>query len=555
MESQRSFLVIGLLVVSYLLWNQWQTDYGPQSEPSQPVQQQISDQPSVPSTPIGNPGATTESTDIPSALNTAAPVLASQPNQNKVIEVNTDTLALNINLVGGDVIAADLLQHALQQKSEQPFPLLQPMGQELYIAQSGLVGDGPDANKQGRPLYQSVQSSYQLEGDSLSVPLVWQNDQLKITKTFVFTKNSNAIQVDYQVTNLSQQNKQITPYAQLKQSMAERDGSVFMPTYRGSAYSTQEERYEKYSFSDIQDERLQLTTQGGWVAMLQHYFVSAWVPPQNESNTLYTRNLQDQIAIIGYTGQSLNVAPGQTTEINNTLYLGAKDQDALAAIAPNLDLTVDYGILWWISQPLFALLKLIHSLVGNWGFSIVIITLIVKGVMYPLTKAQYESMAKMRALAPKMQSLKERYGDDRQKMSQGMMDLYRKEKVNPMGGCLPLLLQMPIFMALYFVLLESVELRHADFVLWITDLSVKDPYFVLPILTGVSMYLLQRLQPMTMTDPMQQKIMQWMPVAMSLFFFIFPAGLVLYWLVSNLITLAQAKLIYRSMDKRGIKRS
>ena len=287
--------------------------------------------------------------------------------------------------------------------------------------------------------------------------------------------------------------------------------------------------------------------------MIEHYFVSAWVPPQDQTNSLYSKMTQNGNAIIGVVGQSVDIEPGQSVDIQSSLYLGPKDQDTLKQIARGLDLTVDYGFLWWISQPLFTFLQFIHSLVGNWGFSIILITIVVKGAMYPLTKAQYESMAKMRALKPKMDALKERYGDDKQKMQQAMMEMYKKDKVNPMGGCFPLLLQMPIFLALYWVLLESVELRHADFIFWITDLSVKDPYFVLPILTGLSMYLLQKLQPMTMTDPMQQKIMQFMPVAMSLFFFIFPAGLVLYWLISNIITLIQAKIIYASMEKRGLK--
>jgi len=225
----------------------------------------------------------------------------------------------------------------------------------------------------------------------------------------------------------------------------------------------------------------------------------------------------------------------------------------LEKLARGLDLTVDYGPLWWLSQPLFHLLQLLHGFVGNWGVAIILITLIVKGAMFWLTKKQYESMAKMRNLQPKMAQLKDRLGDDKQKMSQAMMELYKKEKVNPMGGCFPLLLQMPIFLALYWVLLESVELRHADFALWITDLSVPDPYFVLPILTGASMFLLQKLQPMTIQDPLQQKLMQYMPVAMSIFFFFFPAGLVLYWLVSNLVTLVQAKIIYASMEKRGLQ--
>ena len=343
-------------------------------------------------------------------------------------------------------------------------------------------------------------------------------------------------------------------FAQLKQTTADQsDGNMFMPIYRGGAYSTQDTKYEKFNFGDFEDDKLNLATVGGWTGMIEHYFVSAWVPPQEETNRIYSRLTDNgQNAIIGYTGETIIVPSNGNASVASQLYAGPKDQAKLAEIARGLDLTVDYGILFWLSQPLFSLLKFLHSLVGNWGVAIILITIIVKGAMYWLTKKQYESMAKMRNLAPKMQQLKERYGDDRQKMSQAMMEMYKKEKVNPMGGCFPLLLQMPIFLALYWVLLESVELRHADFILWINDLSVADPYYVLPILTGASMYLLQKLQPMTITDPMQQKIMQFMPVAMSVFFFFFPAGLVLYWLISNVITLIQAKIIYASMEKRGI---
>ena len=325
-----------------------------------------------------------------------------------------------------------------------------------------------------------------------------------------------------------------------------------MPIYRGGTYSTADDIYEKINFGDFQDEKIAITTQGGWVGMIEHYFVSAWVPPQEENNTLSTRIVDNNFGIIGFTGEPITVQANSEGQLSARLYVGPKTQSKLAEIARGLDYTVDYGILWWLSQPLFALLTWIQGIVINWGLAIICVTIVVKGAMYWLTKKQYESMAKMRNLQPKMAQLKERFGDDRQKMSQAMMEMYKKEKVNPMGGCFPLLLQMPIFLALYWVLLESVELRHADFIFWITDLSVADPYYVLPILTGASMFLLQRLQPMTITDPLQQKIMTYMPVAMSIFFFFFPAGLVLYWLISNLITLVQAKLIYASMEKRGI---
>ncbi|NDW21403.1 membrane protein insertase YidC [Alteromonas hispanica] len=549
MESQRSFLIIGLALVSFLLWQQWQKDYGPQ--PVQPAQQEQTQQ--------ANQGVPsfddTQSEDVPSSDSVpAAQTAAVTQNTSRTIEVKTDTLDVRIDLLGGDVISADLIKFPVTQGSDEPYSLLRS-GMGLYVAQSGLIGkQGPDASATGRPVYKAQQSEYQLSDDTLVVPLTWKNDKgLTITKTFTFTKDRYDVDVSYRVENATGSVANVQPYAQLKQVMDfEDDGNMFMPTYRGAAFSTEDDRYDKYSFDEIEDENLRKTTKAGWVGMLEHYFVSAWVPSQEQTNTLYSRNIKNQYAVIGVLSPAETVNAGETKTISSTLYMGPKDQERLAKIARGLDLTVDYGILFWISQPLFALLTFLHSLVNNWGVAIILITIVVKGAMYWLTKKQYESMARMRNLAPKMQQLKDRFGDDRQKMSQAMMELYRKEKVNPMGGCLPLLLQMPIFLALYWVLMESVELRHADFVLWITDLSTKDPYFVLPILTGASMYLLQKLQPTTITDPMQQKIMQWMPVMMSVFFLWFPAGLVLYWLISNVITLVQAKMIYASMEKRGI---
>ena len=549
MESQRSFLIIGLALVSFLLWQSWQKDYGPQ--PVVPVEQQQTQETSQ-GVPSFNENG---SEDVPSSDSVpAAQPIAPAQSSNRIIEVKTDTLDLRIDLLGGDVVSADLLKFPVEQGSDIPYSLLRS-GNGLYVAQSGLIGaQGPDASSSGRPVYNAQSDYYEMTGDTLVIPLTWKNNQgLSVTKTFTFTKGQYDVNVSYSVENGTGSAATVQPYAQLKQVMEfEDDGNMFMPTYRGAAFSTEDDRYQKYSFDEIEDDNLRETTKAGWVGMLEHYFVSAWVPSQEQTNTLYSRNLKNQYAVIGVLSPSESVAPGETKTLASTLYMGPKDQESLAKIARGLDLTVDYGILFWISQPLFALLTFLHSLVNNWGVAIILITIVVKGAMYWLTKKQYESMARMRNLAPKMQQLKDRFGDDRQKMSQAMMELYRKEKVNPMGGCLPLLLQMPIFLALYWVLMESVELRHADFVLWITDLSTKDPYFVLPILTGASMYLLQKLQPTTITDPMQQKIMQWMPVAMSVFFLWFPAGLVLYWLVSNVITLVQAKMIYASMEKRGI---
>jgi YidC/Oxa1 family membrane protein insertase len=541
MESQRSFLLIGLAMVGFLLWQQWQLDYGPQ--PIAPITSvQTSTELDMPS-----------SEDVPAASSDGPTMVAKASSGGEIISVVTDTLIISIDTKGGDVVSADLAKFPLEEGSSESYSLLRPSGDKLFIAQSGLIGrDGTDSKV--RPTYTVAKDSYFLEGDSLTVPLeLVTPGGLQVTKNFTFTRDSHKVDVSYIIKNNTSDPKQVQQFAQLKQSMLEQEGSMFMPIYRGGAFGTEEDIYEKYAFDDMADNNLKETTAAGWVAMIEHYFVSAWVPPQDQNNKLFSRILQQTNGVIGFTGQSVTIQAGETAQINSILYLGPKDQDTLAGIARGLDLTVDYGFLFMISQPLFSFLQFIQSLVGNWGFAIILITIVVKGAMYPLTKKQYESMAKMRALKPKMDALKERFGDDKQKMQKAMMEMYKKDKVNPMGGCFPLLLQMPIFLALYWVLLESVELRHADFIFWITDLSAKDPFFVLPVLTGLSMYLLQKLQPMTMTDPMQQKIMQFMPVAMSLFFFIFPAGLVLYWLISNVITLIQAKIIYASMEKRGLQ--
>ena len=473
----------------------------------------------------------------------------------RYINVKTDVLDITIDLIGGDIVDALLIDFPISQDSDDPFILLQK-DNGIHVAQSGLVGlNGPDASKDGRPKYQVQQLNFILEENQneITIPLTWESDAISVTKLFTIAKGSHDVEINYEVLNKSSSPIQVQQYAQLKQTTeADDSSSLFMPTYKGAAYSTEDKRYKKYDFDDIGDEDLRKSTPAGWVAMLQHYFVAAWVPPQTETNNLYTKQLRNGDAIIGFTGSPVNIAANDKASISTLLYVGPKNQEHLKTLAHGLDLTVDYGPLWFISVYLFKLLNFLHGLVQNWGLAIVLITVIVKGLMYPLTKKQYESMAKMRNLAPKMKQLNDRYGDDRQKKSQAMMELYKKEKVNPMGGCFPILLQMPIFLALYWALLESVELRHAGF-LWITDLSVQDPFYIIPVLTGLSMFFLQKLQPSTMTDPMQQKIMQFMPVAMSIFFFFFPAGLVLYWLVSNVITLVQAKIIYASMEKRGLK--
>ena len=542
MESQRSFLFIALMVVTYLLFNQWQTDNAPVIEQPAVTQQ---------TTPSNKNGEF-----VPESSATATSI----SNETKVvnatlISVTNDVLSLKIDTNGGDIVEAKLLKFDTEQGNGIPFTILRN-DRDRYVAQSGLTGaQGLDRVIPGRPIYQTSATSYQANANEpLIIDLNYiDNTGLSVTKRFTINHDSYAINVEYIIANNTSSTASVQMYAQLKQTTLIDSSSGLIPTYVGAAYSTTEDVYEKYDFDDIAEANLNVSTQGGWVAMLQHYFVSSWVPEKSSNNQLYSSYSSNKDAVIGFKAPAITIEPNSTATTSAIFYVGPKDQDVLENIEENLDLTIDYGFLFMISQPLFWLLIKIQSIVTNWGVAIIIITLIVKGGMYPLTKAQYTSMAKMRALQPKMTQLKERFGDDKQKMSQAMMELYRKEKVNPAGGCLPLIIQMPIFLALYWVFLESVELRHAPFMLWIQDLSAQDPFYILPVLMGVSMFIMQKMQPMTVQDPMQQKIMQYMPVMFTVFFFWFPSGLVLYWLVSNIISIVQMKIIFSGIEKAKAK--
>lgn len=544
MESQRSFLFIALMVVTYLLFQQWQLDKAPIIE--QPA---INESINIPTTAVGD--------FIPESTDSSNNEIKETQTNAQLISISTNVLTLKINTQGGDIVDAKLLKFDTEQGNGVPFTVMQN-GPKKYIAQSGLVGaQGIDRTVPGRPIYKTKSTSYQQDGNQpLVVDLNYSTtDGLSVIKRFTFSDSNYAVNVDYIIQNNSNSTASVQMYGQLKQSTNVESTTSLMPTYRGAAYSTTEDRYEKHKFDniieDFEDKKnLKVSTLGGWVAMLEHYFVTSWVPNKDTNNEIYTSySPNQQEAIIGFKSPIITVEPNTKATTSAIFYVGPKDQDALELIDENLDLTIDYGFLFMISQPLFWLLIKIQSVVSNWGVAIIMITLVVKGGMYPLTKAQYTSMAKMRALAPKMAQLKERFGDDRQKMSQATMEMYRKEKVNPAGGCLPLIIQMPIFLALYWVFLESVELRHAPFALWIQDLSAMDPYYVLPVLMGISMFVMQKMQPMTIQDPMQQKIMQYMPVVFSVFMAWFPSGLVLYWFVSNLISIAQMKIIFSGLEK------
>ncbi|EKY3120654.1 membrane protein insertase YidC [Cronobacter turicensis] len=541
MDSQRNLFVIALLFVSFMIWQAWEQDKAPKPQVQQTTQ--------------------TTTTAAGSAASQGVPA----SGQGKLITVKTDVLSLTINTRGGDIEQALLLAYPKELGSSEPFQLLETTPNFVYQAQSGLTGrNGPDNpnNNQGRPLYNVERDTYVLADgqDELLIPMTFTDAAGNaFTKTFALKRGQYAVYVGYDVKNAGTQPLEVSSFGQLKQTIdlpSHRDtgsNNFALHTFRGAAYSTPDEKYEKYKFDNIaDDENLNVNAKGGWVAMLQQYFATAWVPASNVTSNFYTADLGHGVAAIGYKSEPVQVQPGQTAKLASTLWVGPEIQDKMAQVAPHLDLTVDYGWLWFISQPLFKLLKWIHSFLGNWGFSIIAITFIVRGVMYPLTKAQYTSMAKMRLLQPKIQAMRERLGDDKQRMSQEMMALYKAEKVNPLGGCFPLLIQMPIFLALYYMLMGSVELRHAPFALWIHDLSAQDPYYILPILMGATMFFIQKMSPTTVTDPMQQKIMTFMPVIFTVFFLWFPSGLVLYYIVSNLVTILQQQLIYRGLEKRGL---
>jgi YidC/Oxa1 family membrane protein insertase len=413
-----------------------------------------------------------------------------------------------------------------------------------------LVGkDGPDAAKEGRPTYSSSNTSYTLEGDSLIVDLVFSKDNVNITKRFTFSKGSYAVAVDYIIDNQSSQSWQASLFAQLKRNdFADptNQTEMGMQSYLGPVFSTVKDNYQKYDFSDIDEANFNEKTADGWVAMVQHYFVSAWVPLPGAEYTYSTRKSAGNY-IAGLVSPNINVAPGASETVSATFFAGPKDQAQLEATAPALNLTVDYGWLWWIASPLYWLLTTIHGFLGNWGLAIIGITITVKAALFHLNAKAFRSMAKMRKFGPIIASLKEKHGEDKQKMSKEMMELYKKEKINPLGGCLPIVAQMPIFIALYWVLMESVELRHASF-LYIHDLSVQDPYFILPILMGASMFIQQSLNPAP-PDPMQAKIMKMLPIIFTFFFLWFPAGLTLYWVVNNVLSIAQQYVINKQIER------
>lgn len=553
MDNRRLILVVALGFVLILLWQAWTKDQ------QQAVQAAATQAQSIPSTAIP-----AQALDLPTAQpNTATPNMpapASTVARAAQISVRTDVLSLKINPQGGVIDAADLLSYPQEQDKAEPVNLLSDSNGFVYVAQSGLLGDKGSPAPDHYAQFQSAQTQYQLQPgqNELRIPLTWEKDGIKITKWFVVKRGDYAIKVEYQIDNNSNQPWQASQYRQLTR-LGTTPGTQLVHTYTGGVYagdipgSKDRLAYEKVTFEDMAKTNLNKALSNGWVAIIEHYFMSAWIPsnPQQVNNfyTLVSAKNNQTLYTIGMSSPVDTIAAGAKGELNSTLYVGPKIQSNLTPLAQGLNLTIDYGIFTVIADPIFWLLKHFHEWVGNWGWAIVLVTLVIKLFFLWPSAISYRSMAKMRAVTPKMQQLKERFGDDRQKLSQEMMKLYQKEKINPLGGCLPIVIQIPVFISLYWVLAESVELRQAPWIFWIHDLSQKDPYFVLPLLMGISMFIQQKLNPAPV-DPMQQKIFAWLPVIFTVFFSFFPAGLVLYWFVNNLLSIAQQYTITRQIEKQ-----
>ncbi|MDO8272292.1 MAG: membrane protein insertase YidC [Gammaproteobacteria bacterium] len=554
MDSIKYLIFGGLAVVSYLLLLAWQEDYPrvPVSAPTAQAQSTTSTTPAlVTDVPALTPGSPIGS-DVP-VVDSAASF--STDSANNVVTVKTDVLHVSLSRNGGDIVEVTLPEYRRQIDVENdPFILLENSDSRTFVAKSGLVGrNGIDSTR--RAVYQTTANAYELADstDSLVVEMK-HTDSLgvQVTKRFTFERSSYLIDIEYEINNASSAVWQANVFGQINRNTfpdPSSAGGVGKSSFLGFALTSTDDPYFKVAFKDIDNAMPSHELTGGWIGLSQHYFLSAWIPPAESINTFSTRispqNSSEYIG--GFTSQEFSVAPGAVASQNLGFYAGPKDQYALREISPNLDLTIDYGVLWFIASPIYWLLRQIDSLIGNYGWSILLLTICVKGLFYKLSAASYRSMANMRRVMPKMAQLKERYGDDKMKMQKATMELYQKEKINPFGGCLPMLVQMPVFIALYWVLMESVELRQAPFILWIKDLSTMDPYFVLPLLMGASMFAQSLLSPAP-ADPMQAKIMRFMPVVMTVFFLWFPAGLVLYWLANSVLGILQQWYITRKIE-------
>ena len=542
MDSQRPFLYITLLFMLFLIWTTWQQDHAP--KPLASAASSVS-APTLDSSGQEVPAAQ----GVPTVPGQAAPAVNGIAGQT--VTVRTDTLVLKINTRGGEILETDLPTYPISLDTpDKPIKVLDLNGRN-YVAQSGLqhqTVEGLDTKilaPDHLAMYGAAQTEYTLASgqDELVVPLTWQGaNGVIVTKRFVFKRGSFLVNVEHEVKNNSTNIWSGTEYNQLKHGQSAHSGGLLsgVQAYVGGAYY-HDGKFAKLSFADMEETPASGDVSGGWVAMVEHYFISAWVPPKGQNDQYYsmvTNNQGVKGYVLGMRSAAKQIAQGATDTFSSSFYVGPKDQDKLSSIAPGLDLTVDYGIFAFISKPIFWLMQMIHSVVGNWGWTIIFLTILIKLAFFWPSAVSYKSMAKMKAVSPKLKELNERFVDDPQGKQKAMMEIYKKEKINPLGGCLPMIIQIPVFMGLYWVLQGSVELRQAPWILWYKDLSLMDPFYVLPLIMGASMYFQQKLNP-PQVDPMQQKIFQFMPIIFTVMFLFFPAGLVLYWVVNNILSMAQ----------------
>jgi len=594
MDWFRTFLIVSLAILGWNLIYQWNADYGVKpgsemqanqfqakndSDEAQSVQSMNDNDSGVPlveSQDKKQAEASKNASQGKDLNQDFAPTQASNAKKvdspatlKEVVQVKTDVFTAGIELNGGDLVALALNKYPVSiDRPQDPFVMLTSSDRAKFIAETGLIGSSArdlDVSKgEGRPSFSSPSKRFKMKGDVLVVPLSYENaNGVKFEKRYIFTKGSYKIQIEHVIVNQSDSTWVGRPYGRLRRSDfadPSETGGFGLPTFLGAAYWDPEEKFTKLKFSDIEDEAednktlLNKTIKGSWIGVMQHYFVTAWAPDKDDQN-LYraTYNANPKLPsgkefVLDAVLPQVETSAGETNTVTQTLYVGPKIQARLKETAHGLNLAVDYGPLFFISDALMGIMKFIYGVVGNYGFSIILLTVFVKLLLFPLSAKGYKSMAHLREVGPKLTALKKKYGDDRQKMSEELMKLYKKEKINPLGGCLPMIVQMPVFLALYWALLESVELRQAPFIFWIQDLSLMDPLFVLPLLMGASMWFQQRLNPEP-PDPMQAKIMKFMPVVMTFLFLFFPSGLVLYWLTNNILSIAQQTYITKKFAK------
>ncbi|HEY5791364.1 MAG TPA: membrane protein insertase YidC [Gammaproteobacteria bacterium] len=551
MDNIRVFLFLGLAMVLLLLYQAWMRDYGPQPGAAA-VATTATGQPAVPAgvTPDGIPSSL-PSVRAGSGTTTGGEVPGQERSQPGArVRVVTDLLDVDLSLLGGDLRRADLPTYPVTlEQPDVPFRLLDDSAALFHVAQSGLLAGSGTTVPNHRSEFTAEQLEYRLAdgADQLVVPLRWRGDDgLEVEKRYLFRRDSFVVEVQFVVRNGSGATHEVSQYRQLQRTPPT-DESRLLYTYTGGVIYSPEEKYEKIDFDDMASAPLSRDITHGWAAMIQHYFLTAWLPAPDETNRYETRALDGGRYLLRLISPAQQLAPGGEATLASRLYLGPKEQARLKRLAEGLELTVDYGMLTVIAQPIYWLLDKIHGVLGNWGWTIIALTVLIKLAFYKLSETSYRSMANMRRMQPRLTALRERYGDDKQRLQQAMMEIYKKEKINPLGGCLPILVQIPVFIALYWVLLESVELRQAPWILWLDDLSRKDPYFVLPILMGASMFVQQKLNPAP-PDPMQAKIMMALPFVFTIMFMFFPSGLVLYWVVNNLLSISQQWVITRRIE-------